>query len=142
MATGFNMKKKNFFKNINYSLLFGVFGTLTYFVTTSVLHGMLFHFVDVVKSSKFSNEWIVYKLTLKENLLLSALICSSDIIAAISLVSSEEHPKLASIIFGEGILNDAVAIILYKTVNVYTSAEEHFTVMTPVTVFFNFLKMG
>ena len=79
---------------------------------------------------------------MKENLLLSALICSSDIIAAISLISSEEYPKLASIVFGEGITNDAVSIILYKTVYVYTSSSETFTPMTPVTVSVNFLKMG
>lgn len=44
-----------------------------------------------------------------------AILSSSDIIAAVTLVSEEEQPKLFSIILGEGLFNDAVAIILYQT---------------------------
>jgi len=46
-------------------------------------------------------------------MLLSSLLCSSDVIAAISLIKYDEQPKLYSIVFGEGIVNDAVAIILF-----------------------------
>ena len=45
--------------------------------------------------------------------MISSLLCSSDVIAAISIVKYEEQPKLFSIIFGEGIVNDAVALILF-----------------------------
>lgn len=48
--------------------------------------------------------------------MISSLLCSSDVIAAISIVKYEEQPKLFSIIFGEGIVNDAVALILFQTV--------------------------
>jgi len=44
---------------------------------------------------------------------ISSLLCSSDVIAAISIVKYEEQPKLFSIIFGEGIVNDAIALILF-----------------------------
>ena len=96
----------------------------------------------MTKSTFGNEEWIEFSLSLKELLLLSALIWSSDIIAAISLVSTEEHPRLASIIFGEGILNDAVAIILYKTVHEYTATEETFSPTVPLKVWGNFLRMG
>jgi NhaP-type Na+/H+ or K+/H+ antiporter len=56
-------------------------------------------------------------------MLLSSLICSSDVIAAISIVKYEEQPKLFSLIFGEGITNDAVAIILFRTVSEFLDAE-------------------
>ena len=46
---------------------------------------------------------------------ISSIFCSSDIIAAVTLVKFEEQPKLFSIILGEGLFNDAVAIILYQT---------------------------
>ena len=49
-------------------------------------------------------------------MLVSALLCSSDVIAAISIIKYEEQPKLYSVVFGEGIVNDAVAIILFNTV--------------------------
>ena len=45
--------------------------------------------------------------------MISSLLCSSDVIAAISIVKYEEQPKLFSIIFGEGIVNDAIALILF-----------------------------
>ena len=50
--------------------------------------------------------------------MISSLLCSSDVIAAISIVKYEEQPKLFSIIFGEGIVNDAIALILFQSVAV------------------------
>jgi sodium/hydrogen exchanger-like protein 6/7/sodium/hydrogen exchanger 8 len=55
-----------------------------------------------------------------ECLVIASLLCSSDVIAAISIVKYEEQPKLFSIIFGEGIVNDAVALILFQTVSMIT----------------------
>lgn len=46
-----------------------------------------------------------------------ALLCSSDIIAAISMISYSAQPKLFSIIYGEGVFNDIVSIILFRTVS-------------------------
>jgi len=40
-------------------------------------------------------------------------MCASDAIAALTLINSAAYPKLFSIVFGEGLLNDAVAIILF-----------------------------
>lgn len=55
---------------------------------------------------------------------MSALLCSSDAVAALTIVKYDEQPKLFSLIFGEGILNDAVSIVLFKTVLLYTSENE------------------
>ena len=46
----------------------------------------------------------------------SATISATDSVAALTLISSSAQPKLFSIIFGEGMVNDAVAIILFKVV--------------------------
>jgi len=51
-----------------------------------------------------------------EILLMCALLCSTDVIAAISIVSYDEQPKLYSLLFGEGVVNDAVSIILFNSV--------------------------
>ena len=58
----------------------------------------------------------VLDLSTIEVMIMSALLCSSDVIAAISLISPEKQPKLFSLVFGEGITNDAVSIILFNTV--------------------------
>jgi NhaP-type Na+/H+ or K+/H+ antiporter len=49
-------------------------------------------------------------------LLFAALVCSSDVVAAVSIVDYTAQPKLFSCIFGEGIANDIVSIILFNTV--------------------------
>lgn len=46
----------------------------------------------------------------------SATICASDSVAALTMIKPSKYPKLFSIIFGEGMVNDAVAIILFKVV--------------------------
>lgn len=46
----------------------------------------------------------------------ASTMCASDAIAAITLISSDKYPKLFSIVFGEGLINDAVAIILFHSV--------------------------
>ena len=49
-------------------------------------------------------------------LLLCALLCSSDVVSAVSIVDYKQQPKLYSCIFGEGVFNDIVSIILFNTV--------------------------
>lgn len=46
----------------------------------------------------------------------SATISATDSVAALTLIDSIKFPKMFSIIFGEGMVNDAVAIILFKVV--------------------------
>ena len=57
-----------------------------------------------------------FYLSTMEILLTCSLICSSDVVAAVAVVKYESQPKLFSVIFGEGISNDAVSIILFNTV--------------------------
>ena len=49
-------------------------------------------------------------------LLFSATICATDSVAALTMIKPQKYPKLFSIVFGEGMVNDAVAIILFRSV--------------------------
>ena len=49
-------------------------------------------------------------------LLITALLCSSDVVAAVSIVDYSKQPKLYSCTFGEGVVNDIVSIILFNTI--------------------------
>ena len=49
-------------------------------------------------------------------LLFTSLMCSSDVVAAVSIVDYSKQPKLFSCIFGEGVVNDIVSIILFGTI--------------------------
>ncbi len=110
-AGGYNLKKKKFFENIRYILLFGILGTLTSF---GIIFGLtyLINKLDWIKSSGGETITLTLSLIIKY----SATICASDSVAALTLINSQKFPKLFSIIFGEGMVNDAVAIILFKVV--------------------------
>jgi sodium/hydrogen exchanger-like protein 6/7/sodium/hydrogen exchanger 8 len=49
-------------------------------------------------------------------LIFAALLCSSDTVAAVSIVDFKAQPKLFSCILGEGVFNDIVAITLYISI--------------------------
>lgn len=77
-----------------------------------------------------------------EILLMCSLLCCTDVVAAISIVKYEEQPKLFSLIFGEGITNDAVCIILFNTVMQYSGPESEFTTGTPFAIVGSFLYLA
>jgi len=56
---------------------------------------------------------MTFNLELSEIFLFSGLIVSSDVVAPLTLISKDKYPKLFSIIFGEGIMNDAMSIIIF-----------------------------
>ena len=49
-------------------------------------------------------------------LVYSSTVCATDSVAALTLISSDRYPKLFSVVFGEGMVNDAVSIILFDAV--------------------------
>lgn len=53
-----------------------------------------------------------------------SILSSSDIIAAVTLVKFEEQPKLFSVILGEGLFNDAVAVVLFQTMQKVFNEED------------------
>lgn len=69
--------------------------------------------------STSTGETTVLDLSLYEIMLMCSLLCSTDVIAAVSIVKYSEKPKLYSIIFGEGVINDAVVIIIFNTITIY-----------------------
>ena len=79
-----------------------------------------------------------------EILLMCSLLCSTDVIAAVSLLSPKKTPKLFSLVFGEGIVNDAVSIILFNTVNDFakSSDDKEFDGKAVSLITLNFLILG
>ena len=71
-----------------------------------------------------------------------SLLCCTDCVAAIAVINYEEQPKLFSMVFGEGITNDAVCIILFNTVMEYAGPDSVFEAMTPFYILGSFLKLS
>lgn len=77
-----------------------------------------------------------------EILFIASIFTSSDIIAAITIVKFEDFPKLFSIILGEGLANDAVAIILFDTMREFEFDDAEFEwTSTPFKVIMQFLAL-
>ena len=115
---GFNMRRKRFFVELGNQLLFGLFVTLVCFVLYSLLSGLSLAFFDIkmtkyVRSDNVSDYILPVQMSNIKLLIFSALLCSSDTVAAVSIVDFKSQPKLFSCILGEGVFNDIVAITLY-----------------------------
>jgi NhaP-type Na+/H+ or K+/H+ antiporter len=114
--SGYNMRRKKFFSNIGTIMKFGFLGTIICFaVYTALCYGA--SEADLLtKPNPDGPGTVKVDFQIYEILSVCSLLCSSDVIAAISMVSYKEQPKLFSIIYGEGVFNDIVSIILFNTV--------------------------
>ena len=103
-TAGYTLKSQQFFLNIGFILLYGVVGTFLSFLTLAAL---TVFFV--------SNGAVV--LTTAECLLLASVLSATDTVAVITAIKESKFPKLHYVLFGEGVLNDAVSIVLFRTVD-------------------------
>lgn len=95
-------------KNIMYILLLGLAGTIVSMICLTV--------VIIVVNNIVYEDGDENKLYQSECLLLAAVLCATDTVAALTIVRESQFPTLNSILFGEGVVNDAVAILVYKAV--------------------------
>ncbi len=116
---GYSLKKRNFFRYFHYIFTLGVLGTLLHMGCIALclvyfnkawlaLRLPLLGWDDTTKHDAF--------LGMDDILLLSTVLSSADEVAALAMVNKEEHPKLSALLFGEGVLNDAVSILLFRSV--------------------------
>ena len=126
------MHKKMFFKNLGNVAMFGLVVTLVCFVIYSLLAVLIIRGIGIIMKNPYAEshgETLIDPITLNpilnpqtidlpvmQILLFTALLCSSDVVAAVSIVDYTQQPKLYSCIFGEGVVNDIVSIILFNTV--------------------------
>ena len=66
----------------------------------------------------------IINFSVDEILLFSAVISATDTVAALTFVSETEETKLYSILFGEGVVNDAVCIVLYSIVQNFVKSKK------------------
>ena len=49
-------------------------------------------------------------------MIISSCLAATDSVSALSLVKAAEFPRLAAVLFGEGVVNDAISILLFHSV--------------------------
>ncbi len=104
---GYSLKKRKFFKYFSLIVSFGVLGTLVQFLV-----------ITTIAYELTNRDWfpLPFGLNLHESMLVGALFSSADEVATLSVIKQDKYPKLSAVLFGEGVLNDAVSILLFRTV--------------------------
>ncbi|GMI72105.1 sodium hydrogen exchanger 2 [Hibiscus trionum] len=101
---GFQVKKKQFFRNFMTIMLFGAVGTLISFAIISV--GAI-HFFKRLN---------IGELKIGDYLAIGAIFSATDSVCTLQVLNQDETPLLYSLVFGEGVVNDATAVVLFKAI--------------------------
>ena len=141
-ASGFNMQRKKFFANFQNIMLFGLIGTMIAFISFSAMTIMIKNGIEVQQYNGETQVWSTLNLSNLEVLLMCSLLCSTDVIAAVSLLDPKKQPKLFSLVFGEGITNDAVSIILFNTVVNFSKKGESLNFQNSMVILGDFSALG
>ena len=106
LDAGYTLKRRDFFGNIGTISLLALAGTCI----NNLIFGALLY--------AFAQAGAVPLTSLAECLLFGAIISATDPVATLAVLGSKEvnaHPLLYTLVFGESVLNDAVAMTLFAT---------------------------
>ncbi|KAJ6249921.1 hypothetical protein M0813_16604 [Anaeramoeba flamelloides] len=103
--SGYNMKRKSFFKNSLSVILFAFVGTI---ISTLFISLML---LAIVKLG-----WLSVDFSARDCLIFGSLISATDPVSVLAIFKTVGvHQDLFANVFGESVMNDAIAIVLVKT---------------------------
>ena len=113
--SGYSLNQRDFFRNFTAIILFAVVGT----VISSIVAGMgLFYLASAGLFNGINTD------SPKEGLLFGTLLSATDTVATIAVLRQMGvEPQLYALIFGESVLNDAVAVVLFQTLSSLSEGE-------------------
>jgi len=107
---GFDMKKRFFFRNLGAILTYAFLGTT---ISCVVFGSLMYAFV-----SMFADKYPGF--TYQKSLLFGSLISATDPVTVLAIFHDlHVDVDLYAIVFGESVMNDAVAIVLYRSIQEY-----------------------
>ena len=84
---------------------------------------------------------ILLDFSLMDALSFAAVISATDAVAALTFIHEDTEPKLFSILFGEGVVNDAVCIVIYKILTDFQREGGQFSVYSVMSMFGTFISL-
>ncbi|KAF4636020.1 hypothetical protein G7Y89_g2057 [Cudoniella acicularis] len=109
LASGYELHQSNFFRNIGTILTFAFAGT---FISAIGLGVILWVYTRIPLDG--------FSMTFVDAISVGATLSATDPVTILAIFNTYKvDPKLYTIIFGESILNDAVAIVLFETAQRY-----------------------
>jgi sodium/hydrogen exchanger-like protein 6/7 len=113
LSSGYELHQASFFRNIGVILTFAFAGTFL----SAVVIGLLVWLYSFLPGS--------LALSFVDAISLGATLSATDPVTILAIFNSYKvDPKLYTIIFGESILNDAVAIVIFETAQRYKRGGE------------------
>ena len=109
-ASAYTLKKKNFVRHITYIMGLGVLGTI---VAMIVLTSIISYGNELYRDPVTGESWV----DPAECMLLASVLASTDTVAVLTLITADKYLVLNAVLFGEGVVNDAVTILLYQAVD-------------------------
>ncbi|KAF2474023.1 sodium/hydrogen exchanger [Lindgomyces ingoldianus] len=120
LSSGFELHQGNFFRHIGTILTFAFLGT---FISALVLGIILFLWTRIPLDG--------FKITFVEAMSVGATLSATDPVTILAIFNTYKvEPKLYTIIFGESILNDAIAIVLFETAQKYKDGGESLSILS------------
>ena len=117
LASGYELHQANFFRNIGTILTFAFAGT---FISAVVLGSILWLYTRIPLEG--------FDITFLEAISVGATLSATDPVTILAIFNTYKvDPKLYTIIFGESILNDAIAIVLFETAQKYQEVGQKVT---------------
>lgn len=105
LASGYELHQANFFRNIGTILTFAFAGTFL----SAVVIGVILWLYTRIPLEGLSMNWI-------DAISVGATLSATDPVTILAIFNSYKvDPKLYTIIFGESILNDAIAIVIFES---------------------------
>lgn len=106
-AAGFNLDKHRFFRFGGYIAALGITGTVGIFLL--IFFGSEFFTIHPPNGNSF-------QLPAQSRLVLASVLASTDTVAPMAFITASDFPQLYAVVFGEGVLNDVVSILLSTSV--------------------------
>ncbi|XP_042025403.1 sodium/hydrogen exchanger 2-like isoform X3 [Salvia splendens] len=100
---GFQVKKKQFFRNFATIMMFGAIGTLVSFTIISLGAISILGEMDL-------------GLDIGDYLAIGAIFAATDSVCTLQVLCQDETPLLYSLVFGEGVVNDATSVVLFNAI--------------------------
>ncbi|CAA7020307.1 unnamed protein product [Microthlaspi erraticum] len=101
---GFQVKKKQFFRNFVTIMIFGAIGTV---ISSSIISLGAIHFFKKLDIGTFD---------LGDYLAIGVIFAATDSVCTLQVLNQDETPFLYSLVFGEGIVNDATSVVLFNAI--------------------------
>jgi len=113
LNSGYELHQANFFRNIGSIITFAFAGT---FLSAVVIGTLLWLYTRVPIEG--------LDLSFVEAISVGATLSATDPVTILAIFNTYKvDPKLYTVIFGEAILNDAIAIVMFETANGYTKGD-------------------